>query len=107
MTMPNITPTQVKSRLDSGEALVILDIREEWEVETAALAGVLHIPMDNLPAEVERLPKESPLVIMCHHGNRGEQVAWWLMAQGYTNILNMMGGINQWSSEVDPAVPTY
>ena len=85
----------------------LLDIREAEELQICAIEGNVHIPMNDIPANLEQLPKDHPLVVMCHVGGRSAQVTGWLRAQGYENAVSLAGGIAAWSNEIDPAVPTY
>lgn len=93
---------------DTGRARpVLLDVREPWEVQTAAMPGITHIPMGQIPARFAELDEDADIVCICHHGMRSMQVAGYLERQGYAKVYNLTGGIHAWSSEVDPAVPTY
>ena len=105
--MKDITPKQLKSRLDAGEAIDIIDVREDWEVAQGMLANAIHIPMDDIPDAVDQISKDKPVVIMCHTGRRSEQVAMWMDTEGFDNVLNLVGGIDQWSREIDPSLPRY
>ena len=99
--------SELKERLDRGEKLVILDVREPGEISTASLPGTLNIPMREIPSRFEELPKDKELVVMCHHGMRSMQVAGFLSQRGFENLHNLSGGIDAWSREVDPKVPLY
>lgn len=100
--------SQVADALADGtEAVVLLDVREEWEVNLCAIAGSRHIPMNEVPERVDELPREGALVVVCHHGMRSMQVAQWLRAQGFDNAINLDGGIDQWARLVEPAMATY
>ena len=83
---------------------MLLDIREPQEVASCAIEGSVHIPMNTIPDNLARLPKDQPLVVMCHIGGRSAQVTYWLRAQGYDNAVNLDGGISAWISEIDPKV---
>lgn len=103
-------PAEVQRRLDRGEPLSLVDVREPFEHQQASIAGARLIPMGAVPAslqEVERLSDEGPVVVFCHHGVRSLQVANWLREQGVQNCQSMAGGIDRWSREVDPRVPRY
>ena len=91
----------------SGETHTLLDIREEQELKIASIDGVLHIPMNLIPDQLDRLPTEHPIIVMCHSGVRSSQVTEWLLSQGFENAKNLDGGISAWSSEIDPDVPKY
>ena len=86
---------------------VVLDVREPWEVELASLPGSVTIPMGRLVAEVSRLDPDRSTVCLCHHGARSMQVAMFLERQGFSDVVNLTGGIHAWSETVDPAVKTY
>lgn len=90
-----------------GERPVLLDVREPWELATARLPGSLDIPMGQIPARLDELPPDRPLIVMCHHGMRSLQVVMFLKHQGFESVSNLAGGIDAWSREVDPSIPTY
>ncbi len=103
----NITPTELSARLSSGEDMLIVDIREHWELQINRLEGAVHIPLADFPAALKTLPGDKPIVIICHTGRRSAYLVDWLDMQGYTNFLNLAGGIDRWAREVDPSVPRY
>jgi len=92
---------------EAGVAHAVLDVREPWEVEIAALQGSLCVPMGEVPGRMGELPGEVPLVVLCHHGGRSMRVTAWLRSRGLATAVNLGGGIDAWSREVDPAVPMY
>ena len=95
----------------AGETPALLDVREAWEVALAPLAveGVptLHIPMNEIPARREELAAVQPVVAFCHHGMRSAQVVAFLVHHGHPAAYNLAGGIDAWSTQVDPAVARY
>lgn len=95
-----------KMRKDS-EAHTLLDIREADEVAMCAIAGGEHIPMNTIPDNLDKLPKDHPLVVYCHMGGRSYQVTAWLRQNGFDNAVSLAGGITAWSAEIDSSVPTY
>ena|SRR5437762_2910220 len=98
----------VKQMLDRGERFVLLDCRENSEVATARIAGTLHIPMRETPARITELgPKQSRIIVHCHHGGRSQRVTQFLRQQGFDQAQNMAGGIDAWSQEIDSTVPRY
>lgn len=101
------TPREIKERLDAGESLTIVDVREPDELRIASVEGTRDLPMSQARAWIDTLPKDGELVIMCHHGARSAQVAMALAQRGHANVTNMTGGIDRWSAEVDPTVPRY
>ena len=88
-------------------APVLLDVREPWELEVASLPGTVAIPMGSIPRSLDRLDPQRSTVCVCHHGARSMQVALYLEHQGFSDVVNLTGGIDAWSAQVDPAVRTY
>lgn len=108
MTEPGeISPRALKERIDSGERILILDVREASEIEMAPFPGAIHIPMGDIPARIEELNPERETVVVCHHGIRSAQVAAYLARAGFERVLNLSGGIDAWSCDADPATPRY
>jgi rhodanese-related sulfurtransferase len=97
----------VAERLRSGEPLLLLDVREDWERAIASIAAARHIPMGQIEARLDELPRDCPIVVQCHHGGRSMKVARLLTAQGFAPVYNLQGGIDAWSRLVDPAIPGY
>ena len=91
----------------TGAGHTVLDVREPHEVDLVSLEGALAIPMNTIPDNLAQLPRDTPLVIMCHHGPRSGNVTAWLREQGFDNATNLAGGIHQWAAEIDPGVGTY
>jgi rhodanese-related sulfurtransferase len=105
-----ITPQEIKARLDSGEKLVLIDCRESAEFQLARIEGAELVPMRSVPAELSRLDAladESPIIVYCHHGVRSLNVVNWLREQGVEACQSMAGGIDRWSLEIDSSVPRY
>lgn len=107
--VPEVTAQQVAERLRAGDAdLLLLDVREPKELALAQVAGAVHVPMRDVPAQLNRLGPERDIVVMCHHGSRSYNVAHWLRQEaGYERVSNLRGGIDAWSTQVDPTVPRY
>ena len=103
-----INPSEVKRRLDAGEHIRMVDVREPFEHQQAHIEGAEPIPMRSVPQSLESLRSGTgPLVFFCHHGMRSLQVTQWLRRQGLEECMSMAGGIDRWSLEIDPAVPRY
>ena len=102
-----IAVDELKRRRDAGEDFVLLDVREANELASASIPGATWIPMGEIPARIGELPRDKPIVCMCHHGARSERVAQFLAANGYAEAVNLEGGIDAWSVAVDPSVPRY
>ena len=103
----DIMPKDLKARLDAGEALQIIDVREYWEVNLGTIEGAIHIPMNDIPYSLDEIPDDKPVIFMCHTGVRSAQVTEWVKRQGRENVLNLVGGIERWSREIDPSIPRY
>ena len=103
----NILPEEVKQRLDRGEAMTLLDVREPWEYDAARISGSTLIPMGDVPSRVQELDPDENIVVICHHGIRSANVAQWLRQQGFDKAQSMSGGIARWSALIDHSVPMY
>jgi rhodanese-related sulfurtransferase len=108
--MNHIAVRDLDRHCAASQAL-LLDVREPWEVDTAAirLPGVKskHIPLSQIPQRLGELDASQSIVCICHHGVRSLQVVAFLQRQGFESVYNLAGGIDAWSVEVDPAVPRY
>ncbi len=103
-----ITPEEVKSKLDAGESFTLLDVREPWEFEAAGMDGAKLMPMGDVPSRAhQELDPEEHVVVLCHHGVRSMNVTVWLRQQGFEKAQSMRGGIDAWSRRVDGKVPVY
>ena len=98
---------ELKRRLDAGESLAILDVREPWEREICAIEGSISIPLNQLPEGIERLAKDRPLVVLCHHGMRSQLAVDWLRSNGVEDAVNLAGGIDAWARQVDRQMKVY
>lgn len=119
--IPQLSPSHFTAWRDSacseaGAALpVVLDVREPWELQTASVKEdgfrLVHIPMREVPARLaelkDALGTDQPIACLCHHGMRSLQVANYLTQNGFGEIVNLQGGINAWSQQMDPSVPLY
>ena len=102
-----ITPVDAKLRLDRGEKLLLVDVREPWEFEICRIEGAKLIPMGSIPANLQALDTGDEVICYCHHGMRSLDVAVWLRGQGVERAKSLAGGIERWSLEIDPRVPRY
>jgi rhodanese-related sulfurtransferase len=103
----NRSAPEIKARLDLGEELLLLDVREPDEVAFCAIPGSVHIPLGQVPGRLHELDPEREIVVVCHHGARSFQACMFLRARGFGNVYNLDGGIDAWSLSVDPTVPRY
>jgi|SRR6266850_302627 len=102
-----ITPADVKARLDRGESLVFVDVREPWEHQVCKIEGARLIPLGSLAASLQSLPDVDEVICYCHHGIRSLDAAAWLRFQEIEKAKSLAGGIERWSLEVDPNIPRY
>ncbi|MBT8137826.1 MAG: hypothetical protein KJO54_12485 [Gammaproteobacteria bacterium] len=109
MEISQITVQQLAARLPRDEVL-LLDVREPWEIETAAVDGALCIPMNDVPERLDELRASRgnrDLVVMCHSGKRSAIITRFLNQSGLDGVFNLCGGITAWSNEIDASVPIY
>ena len=103
-----ISVTEAKRLLDQSPCgVLIIDVREPYEVEIARVHGAEFIPMGQIPARAHSLPSDEHLLILCHHGGRSLRVTQYLRAQGYSAVSNIAGGIEAWAEQIDPGMPRY
>ncbi len=105
--VPQILPEELAWRLDQGESLYLLDVREPWEFSHCAIPGSVNLPMGQVPARLDEIPADRPVVCICHHGIRSQQVAGYLHQQGRAQVENLTGGVDAWASDVAPDMPRY
>lgn len=105
-----VVPAEVKRRIDAGERVFLIDVREPVEHQIASITGAELVPMSWVPAQLQTIEgksDEGDLVVFCHHGMRSLQVVNWLREQGVANCQSVAGGIDRWSLDIDPSVPRY
>lgn len=107
MTVGEISPEALKKRLDAGEAVFILDVRNPPEYEICKIAGSTLIPLPTLPQRLGELDKSRELVVHCKSGMRSKQAIGILQQAGFSNLKNLTGGILAWADKIDPAMPKY
>jgi rhodanese-related sulfurtransferase len=105
--IPQITPKELKARMDAGEDLFLLDVREPHERDICNIGGEL-IPKDTVTLHLERIPKDKEVVVYCRSGGRSDWVARELVGRhGYSKVANLAGGMLRWSDDVDPSCKKY
>jgi len=102
-----VTPREVSARLERREKFLFVDVRENWEHETSQIEGAVLIPLRDIPGNLQRLAAAREIVFFCHHGMRSLDAAAWVRSQGIEGAQSMSGGIDRWTTEVDPLVPRY
>ena len=106
--MINFSALQLKERLDQvNNKPFLLDVREPWEFEICSIEDSLIIPMGQISCNMDKLDPEQEMVIICHHGIRSRSVALLLERHGFSNVINLTGGIESWARDVDLDMPTY
>lgn len=104
-----ISVQDLHAKLAAGDQVYLLDVRQAWEHEIAALPGSVLTPLDQLPALVAGLtpPEGAEVVAYCHHGMRSLAAAAFLESAGFPGVASLAGGIDEWSRAIDPKVPRY
>ena len=103
-----ISPEELSHRLQAGDDLQLVDVREEIEFDYCHLPGSLLLPLDELPRRAPEIRTEGPVVLICHHGVRSAHATAYLRQHlGRTNVLNLRGGVAAWAERVDADFPTY
>ena len=107
--IPEITPAELKERLDRGETPTIIDVREphEWNIGNLEAYGARLIPLNDVPERIDEIPADQEVVLMCRSGARSGRALEFLRSQGRDRLVNLQGGILAWSDQVDPSIPKY
>ena len=103
-----ISVTEARDLLATGTGRPqIVDVREPDELAICGVAGATHLPMRQIPAQLDTLPRDRHLLVLCHHGQRSLRVTQFLRSQGYTAVSSIAGGIDAWATEIDPTIARY
>lgn len=103
-----MTPLQLQETLARADPPpLLLDVREPWEERVCRIDGSVLVPMRRIPEAVRELDPEQETVVICHHGVRSYQVAYFLEHSGFKDVINLSGGVAAWARDVDPDMPTY
>jgi rhodanese-related sulfurtransferase len=106
--LSEITVTALKSLLEKGEDIQLIDVREPQEYEICHLPGSILIPLGELPGRRQLIAADKPVVVICHHGFRSAQAMGYLSHRfGYQNLINLKGGIHAWALQIDPQMAQY
>jgi adenylyltransferase/sulfurtransferase len=103
--MKSITVKELQ-KLMNNEQITLVDVREKGERVMASIRGSTHVPMTAIPYQLEIFNKDEPIYLFCHSGVRSAQACLYLEQQGFDSV-NIIGGIQAWSTEIDSSVPTY
>jgi adenylyltransferase/sulfurtransferase len=104
--IPQITVKELKRRIDAGEDVQLIDVREPYEYQIAQIGGKL-IPQNDVPQRLNEIDRDREVVVQCKSGGRSQRIAEFLQQAGYPRVVNLAGGITAWSDEIDPKVPKY
>jgi len=106
--MREFSAQELRAYLDAAaEQPLLLDVREPWEFDKARIEGATLLPMRSVPDRLQELDPERETVVICHHGIRSRMVGHFLESQGFSNVINLSGGVASWASDVDQQMPTY
>ena len=106
--MRELEAVELKDYLESADVKpLLLDVRQSWEFDICKLDDSVLIPMSSIPANIDQLDKDRETVVICHHGIRSRRVAYYLEQAGFSNIINLKGGVDSWAKTVDNQMATY
>ncbi|OMF76057.1 sulfurtransferase [Paenibacillus glucanolyticus] len=97
--IPQIETSELRSRLQNGENVYMIDVREDEEVAAGMISGAKHIPMGDIPNRLDDIPRDQEVIIICRSGGRSQHVCEFLSHQGLDNVINMKGGMLQWHDD--------
>lgn len=103
----NLTPGEFVQKRDNGELWQLLDVREQWEIDTVGVSDSINIPMNEIPVRHAELDAAAPVAVLCHSGGRSARVAAFLVNTGFARVANIDGGIDAWAQTVDRTLPRY
>jgi rhodanese-related sulfurtransferase len=105
--MGKMTVTELNEKMEKNQRPYLLDVREPFERDICKLTDDLNIPLKELPTRFSELDKNKEIVVYCRSGGRSQQACMFLEQQGFTNVINLTGGVLAWSDYVDPSMPKY
>ena len=105
--MQEVTPRDLKARLERGGPLVLLDVRQDWETRLCRLDGATHIPIEEIEFRTEELNPDDEIIVFCHQGIRSAAVSEYLRQLGFSKVTHLAGGLDEWARTVDPTMRRY
>jgi sulfur-carrier protein adenylyltransferase/sulfurtransferase len=105
--IPTMSGHELKRKMDAREPFELIDVREAFEYEIARIDGAKLIPLGEIAERADELPRERPIVVHCHSGQRSAQAVRLLQQRGFDKVYNLEGGIDAWSDQIDSSVPKY
>lgn len=107
MSIKQISATELKTRIQNEQHLLLLDVREPNEFQYASIKNSVLIPLNQIPQRLGELNPQQEMVVICHHGVRSSQACMYLVNSGFEHVANLTGGIDAWSCDCDSSVPRY
>ncbi len=105
--MEEISPQILKEKMNKGEKFCLVDVRLPEETSICTISESLLIPLHELDQHFDHIPKNIPIVTVCHHGIRSQRAALLLLSAGFKNVYSLKGGVHAWSQTIDPTMPIY
>jgi rhodanese-related sulfurtransferase len=106
--MNEITPQELKTRLDRKDRPLLLDVRQDWETRLCRLDNAVHIPIEEIEVRTDELDPDDEIVVYCHQGVRSAAVAQYLREHhGFKDVKNLAGGLDLWARTIDPSMRRY
>ncbi len=102
-----VTPQEVREKMEAKDKFLLLDVREPWEAKLAQIPGSMLVPLQQVSENLGVLVGAQEIIVYCHHGIRSLDVTVWLRQQGMENARSLAGGIDRWSREIDSSIPRY
>ncbi|BBI34578.1 rhodanese-like domain-containing protein [Cohnella abietis] len=93
------TVEELKARLDAGEKIHLIDVREAEEVAQGIIPGAIHMPLGQVPQQLEEIPRDEEVIFICRSGYRSDQACQYLSSLGYTGVTNLIGGMLAWANQ--------
>tara|TARA_A100001015_G_scaffold303066_1_gene392085 strand:- start:136 stop:462 length:327 start_codon:yes stop_codon:yes gene_type:complete len=103
----NINVQQLKIKIDNGDNFILVDVREKFELDIASLPNAIHIPMREIPDNLDKLNTNHEIIVFCKSGIRSMNVCNFMYNNGFKRVFNLTGGIKSWSEEIDESIPIY
>lgn len=108
VSLPQEIAPETLATMQQEERLhAILDVRETWELDICKFEDCLHIPLNDLPQRIDELPRDRPLIVVCHLGQRSLLATRWLRAAGLSQSTNLMGGVDAWADRINSGMRRY
>ncbi|MBI4593809.1 MAG: sulfurtransferase [Candidatus Rokubacteria bacterium] len=105
--MDEISPQELKARIDAKTPPILLDVRQDWETTLCRLSNAVHIPIEEIELRTDELNPDDEIVVYCHQGVRSAAVAQYLRGLGFRDVKNLQGGLDCWARAVDPTMRRY